>query len=90
MKMEKINREIGHNFVKMRLRKCNYAEQSLWRAVVCQIIEDALITSNNSRKQCFKRRAIEWLNLDNEDFSLICEMAGIKQKMLLDYLGKVI
>lgn len=80
----------NHNFVKIRQNTDNCPELTLWKAIICQAVEDALTTSENSRRRCFKKRAIEWLKEDSEDFDFVCEMAGVKKKALGKYLEKIL
>lgn len=82
--------KVNHKFVRIRQNIEDCPEKSLWRAIICQAIEDALITSNNSRRKCFKRRALKWLAEESEDLDFVCEMAGVKKKAMLEYLKKII
>ena len=53
-------------------------DKLLWRAVLCQALEDFIIRSKNVRKLCFKRRSVEWFENHPEDVKEICELAGVK------------
>lgn len=73
-----VNRE---NIPKVRhLLKEEYSEKSLWKAVICQAIEDATTKSAKERKLLAKHRAIKWLTEDNEDFKAVCDLAGYSHK----------
>ena len=74
-----INRE---NIVKVRYLKEELNEKHLWKAVICQAIEDATTKSSKQRRQLTKRRAIKWITEDNEDFKAVCHLAGYDHKIV--------
>jgi hypothetical protein len=54
-------------------------EQSLWRGVLLQMLEDAL---NNSEKPEYKHAkaiAKTWLFTENSGFSEVCDLAGVDE-----------
>ena len=53
-------------------------EQKLWKAVLAQSIWDSLFGDYRSLQTNYeKKEAKEWLNLNNEDFKIVCENAGL-------------
>lgn len=78
--------KINQSFVKIRHDANEIPEKRLWKAILCQAVEDTLITSQNKRKQSFKNRAIEWLSDDSEDLDFICEMADVKKLRMQQYI----
>lgn len=51
-------------------------QESLWRAVILQMITDALSTSKKPELQQCKRDALHWLQGYSRDFRLVCHYAG--------------
>jgi len=86
--MSKYN--IGTNQIsKIRLKKDDEPESVIWRAVVCQAIEDVLITSKNKRKLCFKKGAIKWFDCNNAEYIEVCSLAGVNYKELCNYVNEI-
>ncbi len=67
---------------KARLLKEDHNEKHLWKAVICQAIEDANSRSTQQRKKLAKRRAIKWLTEDSDDFRAVCDLAGYDHKVV--------
>lgn len=77
----RINSHINRkNIVKVRYLKEENCEKSLWKAVICQAIEDATTKSTQERRKLAQRRAIKWITEDNDDFKTVCELAGYNHK----------
>jgi hypothetical protein len=68
------------NAAKIRYLKEDVSEKHLWKAVICQAIEDATSRSSKKRFVCVKQRAIKWLTEDNDDFKAVCDLAGYNHK----------
>jgi hypothetical protein len=68
-----INRK---DIVKIRYLAEEFNEKSLWKAVICQAFEDATSGSIQRKRLNTKRVAIKWLIEDNEDFKMVCHLAG--------------
>jgi len=67
-----------------RIRKIRESDEEshLWKAVICQAIEDATSNSTQKRKLLAKKRALKWLLEDNDDFKTVCELAGYRPKQV--------
>lgn len=69
-------------------------EVKLWCAVLVRALKDALGLDQNCKRQAglHKRRAENWFYYGNEDFKMVCELAGLDpvtvQYRVLDYLTK--
>lgn len=51
-------------------------EKILWRAVLCQAIEDANCKSKKRDKKVIGIKAKSWLMNDDKDFKAVCDIAG--------------
>lgn len=53
--------------------------KTLWRTLIIQMINDALITSKRREKRKAKREALSWLSNTSpeSDFAYVCDMAGL-------------
>jgi len=49
---------------------------AMWRAVIVQQIMDAKTTSHNPEKQSRKHHALDWLFHNEDDFTMVCDLAG--------------
>ena len=58
-------------------------EIKLWRSVIERAIEDAFLPDTNKRYRQWKKNAIKWLNEDNKDFKLVCELAQLDKNKVL-------
>jgi len=66
------------------------SEVSLWRAVITQALMDA---KSNSKKNSFikaKKEAISWLLGGSDDFILVCELADLDSKYVMNNAKKAI
>jgi hypothetical protein len=68
------------DIVKIRYLNKEYNEENLWKAVLCQAMEDA--TSNSSKRRILhaKKMAIKWFTEDNEDIKIVCQLAGYNHR----------
>ncbi len=86
MQIIRKNRINGHinrkNINKVRYLEEEICEKSLWKAVLCQAIEDATTRSAKSRRLLAKRRAIKWIMEDNDDFKAVCDLAGYSHRVV--------
>lgn len=78
------------DIVKIRYLKEEFDEKSLWKAVICQAIEDATTDSGQIKKLSAKRKAIQWLTEENEDFRIVCHLAGYSHKTVKENLKDLI
>src|SRR5690242_3645195 len=53
-------------------------EMSVWRAVITQALMDAGSNSHKSEARTHKRMALAWLLEESEDFTTVCEYAGLE------------
>lgn len=82
-----INRK---DIVKIRYLEEEFDEKALWKAVICQAIEDATTESTKSKRQSAKRKAIKWLTEENEDFKIVCHLAGYSHKIVKENISGLI
>ncbi len=78
------------DIVKIRYLKEEFDEKALWKAVLCQAIDDATTESRKSRRQFAKRKAIKWLTEENEDFKIVCYLAGYSPKIVKENVKGII
>lgn len=78
------------DIVKIRYLKEDFDEKALWKAVLCQAIDDATTESRKSRRQFAKRKAIKWLTEENEDFKIVCHLAGYSPKIVKQNVRELI
>lgn len=52
-------------------------EQALWAAVITQALMDAASASGKPEARRKKLSALDWLSLIDEDFTTVCDMAGL-------------
>jgi|GEM_PF-3198359 len=52
------------------------AEQAVWRAVLMQMLSDALSRSHKRETRRLKREALDWLTGKGRDFRMVCDYAG--------------
>lgn len=52
------------------------AEQAVWRAVLVQMLSDALSRSHKRETRRLKREALDWLSGKGRDFRMVCDYAG--------------
>ena len=64
------------------------SEQSLWRAIILQMMTDALSNSQKSDHQRFKRDAWHWLTSHSRDFRMVCDYAGYDPKWLQEQVNR--
>lgn len=57
-------------------------EQALWRAVILQMVTDALSLSRKSEARHYKREALAWLTSYSRDFRTVCELAGFEPEYI--------
>jgi hypothetical protein len=63
-------------------------EQSLWRAVILQMVTDAISNSNKADNKRFKRDARHWLTSHSRDFRKVCEHAGYDAAWLQEQINQ--
>ena len=63
-------------------------ETSLWRSVILQALMDARLPESNREYILWKRQALEWFNVDNEDFLMVCYLAQVSSQRVLLQLAK--
>jgi hypothetical protein len=52
-------------------------EQALWAAVITQALMDAASASAKDDARYARRIALRWLALPDDDFTTVCDMAGL-------------
>jgi hypothetical protein len=65
-------------------------ESALWQAVIIQAILDTLSIATNAHARRYKAQSILWLSLNNKDFILVCEMAGLIPSSVIKIANKAI
>jgi len=70
------------DIVRIRYLKEEVNEKTLWKAVICQAIDDATSNSAKIMNLRAKQRALKWLTEDNEDFKAVCDLAGYSYKVV--------
>lgn len=83
------NARIGY-VNKFRAIKEDSNEQMLWRAVLCQAVEDANCKSHKIDKKSIGLKAKTWLMNDNEDFKIVCDMAGYDPARVRRHIKNII
>jgi hypothetical protein len=78
------------NLVKIRYLEEEFCEKSLWKAVICQAIEDATTKSAQKRRLLIKRRALKWIEEDEEDFKAVCDLAGYNHKKVKESILEIV
>ena len=63
-------------------------EVDLWRAVLYRAFIDAKSNSQRKKDPMHRAEAIQWLDEACEDFVLVCELAKVDYKQLLDIWRK--
>ncbi len=63
-----------------RVQKEYEREMYLWRAVIERAIEDFYLPETNKMYRIWKKQAQEWMNLENEEFMMVCLMADLNPK----------
>lgn len=58
------------------------AEQAIWRAVLVQMLTDALSRSRKRETRRLKREALDWLSGKSRDFRTVCDYAGYEPAYL--------
>lgn len=53
-------------------------QEALWRAVIVQMVTDALSNSHKAELRQCKREALDWLRGYGRDFRLVCLYAGLE------------
>lgn len=64
-------------------------ELSMWRGVIIQALRDAKLPKTNKRYRIWRLQALEWLNLENEDFILVCLLAKLPCDVVLSALRSI-
>lgn len=90
MQILRKNRINKKSIVKIRYLKEEFSEKCLWKAVVCQAIDDATSNSKKRPKKYAKNIAIKWLIEDNDDFKAVCDLAGYNYKDVQKSVKKLI
>ncbi|MCI5049559.1 MAG: hypothetical protein MRY32_04430 [Rickettsiales bacterium] len=65
-------------------------EQAVWRAVILQMVTDALSGSRKKENQRYKREALAWLNGKSRDFRTVCELAGYEPSYVLQQIEQTV
>lgn len=55
----------------------------LWRAVITQAVMDTVISSKRTSEILAKKNAIEWLNIKNSNFIMVCDFANLNPHWVL-------
>lgn len=63
-------------------------EQALWRAVILQMITDAISNSQKPDNKRFRRDARHWLTRHSRDFRIVCEHAGYNPDWLQQEINR--
>lgn len=63
-------------------------EQALWRAVILQMITDALSNSQKRDHLRFKKDAWHWLTSHSRDFRIVCDYAGYDPEWLQEQINQ--
>lgn len=63
-------------------------EQSLWRAVIVQMLTDALSNSRKPDNIRYRKEARHWLTSYSRDFRLVCEYAGFDPKWMQEVISR--
>lgn len=72
----------------LQCAECIPPEQSLWRAVLLQMITDAISNSAKPDQKRFRRDARHWLTRHSRDFRLVCEFAGYQPDWLQQEINR--
>lgn len=51
--------------------------RNLWRAVVLQALYDVRLKTRTKKMRSARNKALCWINIDNEDFIEVCQLAGV-------------
>lgn len=51
-------------------------EQAMWRAVILQMVTDAISRSRKQEARRNRREAVAWLTGNSRDFRTVCDLAG--------------
>ena len=51
--------------------------QNIWRAVVLQALSDVHLKPRTRKMRSARNKALCWINIDNEDFKEVCQLAGV-------------
>ena len=78
------------SIVKIRYLVEDTDEKSLWKAVICQAIEDASSKSKKRRNIYAKQKAFKWIMEDNEDFKAVCDLAGYSYKAVRKNVSELV
>jgi hypothetical protein len=74
-----------------RIKKYNATpESALYKAVIMQMIIDASNISQDPKACRNEKRAKAWLFTNNEDFSVVCTMAGIEKQVVTTFAKALI
>lgn len=65
-------------------------EQALWRAVIMQMICDAVSQSRKPEARHQRREALAWLNGYSRDFRTVCELAGLEPQYIFQHLQRIL
>lgn len=74
----KRHKKIQNVLAKLRRRDRSEREMKMWRAVILQAAEDALITSGKKKKLKVKLDAIDWLKNSDNELKEVCTFADIR------------
>jgi hypothetical protein len=53
-------------------------ETRLWKAVITQALMDATTASRKQEQQSHRRKALMWLDEEDQDFQYVCELADME------------
>jgi len=67
-----------------------WREQALWRAVIMQMLTDALSGSRKEEAQQHKREALVWLRGNTRDFRTVCDYAGFDPEYVRELAAAVL
>ena len=66
------------------------SESALFRAVVMQALLDSVSQSKRSEDKIAKNQAIKWFDIKDKDFLMVCSLAGLNAKWVLEKSKKAI
>ena len=65
-------------------------EENLWYAVIVQVFTDASYTGNRREPLHDKRRAIDWMKSEGQDFKMVFHYAGYEYEYAVKKVRKLL
>ncbi|HCR85644.1 MAG TPA: hypothetical protein DIV86_03095 [Alphaproteobacteria bacterium] len=85
----KKTKKIHNILTRVRKKDGSEREVKLWRAVILQAAEDALITSRKKKKLKVKLDAIYWLKNSKKDIKEVCAFADVRYEKIKALTEKI-